>query len=278
MNIPQSLLLAKEAHVPLDMECGSLIPVRETDLAMIGLYHYSGRRPTQVARKLFPAYAINATLSGAWHYHRDGERYDLGPGHVTVGSPGDEYGCAHSPSHPNSNVLISLTADAIGEESEQLFKSGVMVMESLTGYIVRAADCSDNDEFDSLVFQIFDLVSHASYNGERRRVTCRLRAERVKRYIEHHFAENLTLADLAKSVGVNPYTCLRQFSASQGETPFAYITRCRVDKAKRLLKSKKLAIEEIANQSGFTTHSYFCRTFKRITGLSPTEFRRREST
>lgn len=271
-----SLERSREGDQPLDLGCGALVPIRVTDAAMIGMYHYSLRRPARMLTQTNPAYAINVTVAGRWRYRYGRRSYDLAPGAVTVGLPGQQYACAHVPAHPNSNFLLGLAPQAVESEFEPLFKKPVMVIDELNRYITRAAGCVDDEEFESTMCEIFDIASRYSLEGSRRELSSGMRIQRMKRFIEHHLSDPITLADLADVVGLSPYTALRQFKASTGETPLEFITRLRVEMAKALLKSEKAAIEEIARRAGFKTHAYFCRTFKRYTGFTPSSYRKIE--
>lgn len=255
------------------MGCGLLNPIRATNLAMVGLYRYSLARPNKMQRKIYPAYSINVTVAGVWKYRYRGKSYDLDPGSVTIGFPGDEYWCSHVQAHPNSNFILGLAPQGIDQDPEPLFRTPVMRIPDLASYVARAVACADDEDFHSLIYEIFDMVSHHSYGGKRRHAGAGLRAQRLKRYIERHLSERISLDQLARSVGVNTYTCLRQFKTSTGETPFSYILRCRVARAKALLVSGNQTIEDISVLAGFSSHSYFCRTFKKFAGMSPTEYR-----
>jgi AraC family transcriptional regulator, arabinose operon regulatory protein len=66
---------------------------------------------------------------------------------------------------------------------------------------------------------------------------------------------------------------IRRFSHSTGLTPGAYLTRVRTEKAMELLRETTLSIEVIAEQIGYSSGSYLIKAFRRLTGLTPGEFR-----
>jgi AraC family transcriptional regulator len=91
-------------------------------------------------------------------------------------------------------------------------------------------------------------------------------------YIQAHLSESFTIAELASTVQMSPYHFSRCFKQSTGLSPHQYILQQRIESAKRLL-STSLPLIEVAYQAGFATQSHFNRHFKRIVGLTPTQFR-----
>jgi len=100
-------------------------------------------------------------------------------------------------------------------------------------------------------------------------------ADRARRLIEEELASPLSLSGIAAAVGVHPVHLARQFRASQGCTVGEYIRRVRVGFARRELAMTDKAITDIAFDAGFCDHSQLTKTFKRITGQTPTAFRAR---
>ena len=85
----------------------------------------------------------------------------------------------------------------------------------------------------------------------------------------------LTVAALAREIGVSPRTLTRRFRAALDLTPQAYIEEARVDAARRLLEETGLAIDDLRSRVGFSDPTSFRRAFKRRTGLTPGEYRQR---
>ncbi|OGV51970.1 MAG: hypothetical protein A2X49_08885 [Lentisphaerae bacterium GWF2_52_8] len=84
----------------------------------------------------------------------------------------------------------------------------------------------------------------------------------------------LDVAALAKVLRVHRTTLARKFCAQTGVSPSEYIIRTRVQNAQSLLKGNSRSIAEIAGDCGYEDSNYFSTAFKRMTGLSPKEFRR----
>ena len=100
----------------------------------------------------------------------------------------------------------------------------------------------------------------------------RLRA--VLEYIEEHLDAAPTLAEIAAVTGLNPYHFARQFKAATGLPPHQYVIMRRVERAKDLLRSgTDLSLAEVAARAGFYDQSQFSHHFKRLVGLTPSQFR-----
>ena len=103
-------------------------------------------------------------------------------------------------------------------------------------------------------------------------------AQRMKlllQFIESHYTEDLTLAQIAAAANLSNNACLRCFRQALNVSPIQYIRQLRVEKAAQLLLSTRRKVGDIALECGFTDVSYFTRTFREQKGVSPREFRQR---
>ncbi len=102
----------------------------------------------------------------------------------------------------------------------------------------------------------------------------RAKMQRALTYMDLHPAEKLTAATLAESAGFSRSHFNRLFRLWTGYSPMEYLLRQRVAMAKQLLLNIDRPIKQIARQLGFTDAFHFSRTFRRIDGLPPTEYRK----
>jgi len=97
---------------------------------------------------------------------------------------------------------------------------------------------------------------------------------RLTDYIQANLAQSIQLADLATCAGYSPAHFSRLFQASFQTTPHQYLLQLRVTHAKALLRQSQYAVIEIALLCGFTNPQHFSRTFLRLTGVTPSAYRR----
>jgi len=95
----------------------------------------------------------------------------------------------------------------------------------------------------------------------------------VRRYIENHFKENLTLDQLADIAHVNKYYLAHSFSREYGTSPINYLLSCRIKESEYLLSETGMSLSQIAGMLGFSSPSYFSQSFRRIRGMSPRQYR-----
>lgn len=92
-------------------------------------------------------------------------------------------------------------------------------------------------------------------------------------YINEHYSEDISLAQLAAGAQVSKSECLRCFRHSLQTTPMQYLNEIRLSKAAEMLKNTSLSIGEIASQTGFHQLSYFGRCFKQKMQCTPRAYR-----
>ncbi len=96
---------------------------------------------------------------------------------------------------------------------------------------------------------------------------------RMVGYVQHNYGEKISLADIAGAGFVSRTVCCEIFREFAGQTPVEYLTEYRVSKSAELLRDSDMSITEIASACGFGGSSYFTKTFRKIMGCTPTEFR-----
>lgn len=96
---------------------------------------------------------------------------------------------------------------------------------------------------------------------------------RARSYIAEHQAEELSLKEVARAVNTSAFYFCKMFKQSTGLTFTDYLARVRVEKVKNLLINPHKRISEAAFEAGFQSLSQFNRVFKKIEGLSPSDFR-----
>jgi AraC-like DNA-binding protein len=94
-------------------------------------------------------------------------------------------------------------------------------------------------------------------------------------FIKTHYAEKITLQDVADSVYLNVTYFSKVFKEETGQTPGSFITGVRIDASKRLLSDPSVNIVDIPELVGFESQSYFTQVFKKSEGCTPGQYRRK---
>jgi len=97
---------------------------------------------------------------------------------------------------------------------------------------------------------------------------------RVKEVLNDGFREALSLNQLSRAGGVHPMHLARSFRQYFGTSVGSYLRRRRIEAAKELLLGTGTPLTQIALECGFSSHAHFSGIFKRLTGITPSQFRR----
>ena len=98
-------------------------------------------------------------------------------------------------------------------------------------------------------------------------------ADAARLYIDTHSADKFSLQAVADALFVNGSYLLRAFKANTGHTLLWYHNYIRCEKAKALLLDFDLSISKIGEEIGFVSSAHFTHVFKKMTGVTPTEYR-----
>lgn len=101
------------------------------------------------------------------------------------------------------------------------------------------------------------------------------RMQKVLTFIEEHYSEKITLARMALAANISKSELLRLFHRTLECTPYQYLMAFRLRKASELLQKTALSIGEISGEVGITNQSQFGSHFKKFTGYTPSEYRKR---
>lgn len=95
----------------------------------------------------------------------------------------------------------------------------------------------------------------------------------IKRYIDSHYQDDITLDSLAKMAHLNKYYFVHAFTKFYGQSPIQYLTARRLKTSRDLLETSDYTISEIAQLSGFSSSSYFAQCFRKNCGMTALAYR-----
>jgi AraC-like DNA-binding protein len=93
-------------------------------------------------------------------------------------------------------------------------------------------------------------------------------------FLERNYHERIEIKDLEPLVAMSARTLMRRFSQATGTTPMQYLLRVRVTRAAHMLRTTQASMTDISAEVGFSDSNYFSRQFRKIIGISPTDYRR----
>ncbi len=99
------------------------------------------------------------------------------------------------------------------------------------------------------------------------------RLRRIKELVDAKMEDDLSLDDMAQSVGLSTAHFARMFRKSTGQTPHQFVLRQRLERAKAMLRAPEARVLDIAVACGFKTQQHFAQAFRDLWGVSPTEYR-----
>ena len=98
--------------------------------------------------------------------------------------------------------------------------------------------------------------------------------KKAVKYIETYYSGNITIKDICDAIYISPSHLQKTFLKHMGITPYQYIMVCRHKKAKTMLETTGISVEEIAAQCGYVNKAHFSTTFKQKEGMSPLAYRK----
>jgi AraC family transcriptional regulator len=99
------------------------------------------------------------------------------------------------------------------------------------------------------------------------------RLRRIKELVDAKLEDDLSLDEMAQSVGLSTAHFARMFRKSTGETPHQFVLHQRLERAKAMLRAPDARVLDVAVACGFKTQQHFAQVFRDLWGVSPTEYR-----
>lgn len=122
---------------------------------------------------------------------------------------------------------------------------------------------------------LLTLLMEQSWHPESKTVSRkRLELVEIKNYLDEHYTEKIVLDDLSEKYYINKYYLTKIFKETYGSTINGYIIAKRITRAKQLLRFTDMTVDEIGAAVGMGDANYFSRTFRKVEGISPREYRK----
>ncbi|TBL75740.1 response regulator [Paenibacillus thalictri] len=146
-----------------------------------------------------------------------------------------------------------------------------MIEEQLQPFQLKADQVFLKDALFQHLLSIMELFHHRLAGGQT------THTQKAMAYIREHVGKDISLQQVAKYVHLHPNHLSEVFKKEAGLTFGDYVTRQKIERAKEILSVSPAKIAEIAGTVGFDDFKYFSQVFKKITGMTPSEFREEAS-
>lgn len=133
--------------------------------------------------------------------------------------------------------------------------------------VERAVECN------RLTLEILQMCMRQLRGSDKLQMACHAVRE-AYRYMDRHYCENCTLAEIAEAVHLSANHLHRIFCETEGYTPYEYVTGKRIEKAKALILMGEYSLAQVALETGFCSQSHFTAVFKKSTGQTPAQYRK----
>jgi len=239
------------------------------------------------APHIHEGYAIGVIESGAeqFKYRRSlhvaprGSIVLINPGEMHTGEAASEQGWTYRMLYPDVSLLQRAASEVAGKQQDvPFFPAPVVDDPMLAAQLLRLHATLESSpsalERDSRFLWV--LAQLISRHADSRASLRPLRGQQtwvtqVRAYLEDHYAENVSLEQLASFVNVSPFHLLRVFRDVVGLPPHNYLTQVRVSRARHLLQAS-LRPAEVALAVGFTDQSHLTKHFKALVGVTPARY------
>lgn len=242
-----------------------------------------------------PGMEFIAVLKGTQQYVVDEKIYTLRGGDVFMTHPNEIHGNDNSPQEVAEIVWFQLDYDSPEAFLGLMSPFKEYVTEQLKNYNKRIIHAEQKDllklrsAYEQLAgsnvkehlqgynhfleFVIKYLCTNKENDPKAVTDDMKRMIETSKAYISSHISENINIEELAKHCGMSFSGFNTRFKEQFGITPHAYILKCKIELAKKLLMDPQNTVTNVAFQLNFSSGDYFSTVFKKYTGITPSQYR-----
>lgn len=245
--------------------------------------NYAIRRTRSTSKRSFEyLYVIEYVMSGAGHIESEGQSARVEAGDLYIIHRRKVHSYYADKQQPFSKKWINLSGSFmnsmedvfLGEEPftvVHLGKRGEQIIDSIHKCLLDTSeDMSDtNAKIMKLLLDMFLLID-AHKKSAAKELTA---FECITDYIDRNIGSELTVSTISEKFFISSSTLYRMFTAAVGMSPKEYILSRKIKAAKRMIAANDSNFNTIAASLGFYDSHHFFRTFRSLTGMSPTEYR-----
>ncbi|MGI6634682.1 MAG: helix-turn-helix domain-containing protein [Christensenellales bacterium] len=224
----------------------------------------------------------------AEYQYQDGENLRVGAGEVVYIPAASAYTVQSCGIEPFDHITINFTLCKTGcvpDVLEQLILSNKIITiypnsaATHQSLFVSIVDCWDKKmvgyklQCRSMLYELLRMffLEHLKYHLNSNDDA---KVRPAKQYMDREYAKNISISQLAKMCYMSQTNFRRLFVMVYKVAPIEYLLRIRVARACELFNTRLYSVSEISMMVGFNDPNYFCRVFKRITGMTPSKYKK----
>ncbi|WP_196426702.1 helix-turn-helix domain-containing protein [Lysinibacillus cavernae] len=230
---------------------------------------------TNAAGLLFPINGVaDVVIAGTNYRLEKGHVIHVGPNlpiqRTITSDTKFEYAVIHFQLSDGENSKFPLYNHHFALQVGEQIKLMNMLQQLIQNYLMRShlSFLQSKALFLNILEEIILLIKMMDYQYKKENIAL------IMEYIQENFTKNMTVIDIANHFNMERRKLTYLFEKRMGVSPNVYLTDLRVQKSKMLLSTSHLSVKEIAESVGYTDYFYFSRVFKKVTSLSPSEFRK----
>ncbi len=257
--------------------------------------HYCNEKRLQEPREFskikrsLPHHELIYICSGTGTIKINNRKYSLKKGMLLYICPGEPHSIEIDTKFPSHFLTVHFSYTNVN------FNDGKWKIEKETPRLVRYSTLELNDPYQveelfqklvdcwiqklpsyeftaKIMLQQLLLLTSNSLNTTSRNFATSLKVEKIIQYMHGNVSGKITVPELSALVSMTPAYMSRTFKDATGYTIIEYFNKLKIDKSKELLIEGNRKVKEVAQELGFADEFYFSRMFKRLEGITPSEF------